>query len=96
VVYYLLFLSLLALPLASRPKAQAFDRIATAELARAYAEQLARLFAHEPDLGLTPPRLLLKLLGISESQLAEPAAASASIEAAERAAERENVEVRAL
>jgi len=95
-IYYLLFVSLLALPLASRPKAREFDHISTRELMRAYAEQLARLFAHEPDLGLTPPKLLLRMLGISEAALEEPAIASASVEAAERAAEREAVEVHAL
>ena len=96
IIYHLLFVSLVLLPLASRPKARAFDRIATGELARAYAEQLARLFEHEPDLGLAPPRLWLRWLGISERELSQPAIASASIEAAELAAEREAVEVHAL
>lgn len=95
-VYHLLFASLLALPLASRPKAQTFDHITRRELSRAYAEQLARLFAHEPSLELAPPRLLLSLLGIRAADLAEPPLASTSAFAAEQAAERENVEVRAL
>lgn len=95
-VYHLLFTSLLALPLASRPKAQTFDHITRRELSRAYAEQLARLFAHEPSLGLSPPRFLLSLLGIRSADLAEPPLAATSVIAAEQAAERENVEVRAL
>jgi hypothetical protein len=96
IIYYALFVSLLALPLASRPKARAFDKIAPAELSRAYATQLARLFAHEPELGLVPPRALLRLLGIKQADLAEPPLAASSIEAAERAAAREEVEVSAL
>lgn len=95
-VYYLLFASLVALPIASRPKAQAFDSITVRELSRAYAEQLARLFAHEPELGLAPPRALLSLLGISKADLAEPPLAASSVEAAEAAADRAQVEVQAL
>jgi hypothetical protein len=95
-IYHVLFLSLLALPLASRPKAQAFDKITRRELSRAYAEQLARLFTHEPSLGLTPPRALLTLLGVKNSDLLEPPLAATSAEAAESAAIREQVEVRAL
>lgn len=96
-IYTLLFASLVALPLASRPKARAFDRIGTLELARAYAEHLGRLFAGEPDLGLPPPRSLLRLLGIDPETLVrgdDPAVSG--IEAAERAADRENVRVSAL
>lgn len=96
VVYHLLFISLLALPLASRPKAQAFDKITRLELSRAYAEQLARLFAHEPSLGLTPPRALLTLIGVKREDLLEPPLAATSGDAAESAAIREQVEVRAL
>jgi hypothetical protein len=95
VIYQLLFVSLLALPLASRPKAQAFDKISAGELARAYAEQLARLFVHEPELGLKPPRLLLALLGISQASLRQPPLAATNIEAAELAANRDQVDVRA-
>lgn len=95
-VYQLLFLSLLGLPFASRPKAQAFDKITRRELRRAYAEQLARLFAHEPSLGLRPPRLLLALTGLSQQDLLEPPLAATSDDAAESAAVREQVEVRAL
>ncbi|HEY6723395.1 MAG TPA: ferritin-like domain-containing protein [Polyangiaceae bacterium] len=95
-VYQLLFVSLLGLPFASRPKAQAFDKITRRELGRAYAEQLARLFTHEPSLGLKPPRALLALLGLRDEDLREPPLAATGAEAAEAAAVREQVEVRAL
>ncbi len=95
-IYHLLFGSLLLLPFASRPKAGRFDRLSSRELSRAYAEQLARLFAHEPELGLTPPLPLLALLGIGKEELEEPPAASGSVEAAERAANRDEVAVHAL
>lgn len=96
-VFRLLFASLVALPLASRPKARAFDKIPIRVLSRAYAEQLARLFVAEPDLGLEPPRVLLALLGISASKLRRgDGALSASVEAAERAADRDQVVVKAL
>ncbi|HEX6274939.1 MAG TPA: ferritin-like domain-containing protein [Polyangiaceae bacterium] len=54
-VHRLLFSSLLLLPFASRPKAQAFDGIERSTLVRAYAEALAGLFVNEPELGLKPP-----------------------------------------
>jgi hypothetical protein len=96
-LHRLLFVSLVALPLASRPKARAFDKIGTLELARAYAEHLGRLFAREPDLGLQPPRMLLSLLGIDPDDLARgDELAVSSAEAAERAAEREHVTVTSL
>jgi hypothetical protein len=90
VLYRLLFTSLVLLPLASRPKARAFDDIPTLALARAYARELAALFLDRPELGIRPPRLLLALLRV------EPAAHGGSVTSAlsaERAAERENVEV---
>jgi hypothetical protein len=91
-VYWLLYASLVLLPLASRPKAQAFDQIETRALMRAYALELGRLFAREHDLDLAPPRLLLRLLGISQAELLSGAATSpTSVEAAERAIDRENV-----
>ena len=96
-LYVLLFASLVLLPLASRPKAQAFDHIETRTLMRAYALELARLFSREHDLALHPPRLLLRLLGISAEELARGDEASpTSVEAAERAVDRENVNVAAL
>jgi hypothetical protein len=96
-LYWLLFASLVLLPLASRPKAQAFDRIETRALMRAYGLELGRLFAREHDLALTPPKLLLRLLGIAPAELTRGAATSpTSVEAAERAVDRENVTVTAM
>jgi hypothetical protein len=95
-VYHALFVSLVLLPLASRPKAQAFDRIPTLELSRGYAKMLAGLFEREPDLGLHPPRWLLTLLGIRRDELGDEAVSATSLEAAEHAADRDRVEVRAL
>ncbi len=96
-IFGLLFVALTALPIASRPKAKAFDGIDLLTLSRAYAEQLARLFLAEPDLGLEPPRLLLFLLGLSRSELVRGQALSvASIEAAELAADRDSVKVTPL
>ncbi len=95
-IYRLLFLTLVALPLASRPKAGAFDRIGTLALARGYAEQLGQLFAREHDLDFKPPRLLLRLLGLGERELSPAGEAVTSVEAAERAANRTNVVVTAL
>lgn len=79
-----LFLSLTLLPLASRPKARAFDGIGTLELSRAYARELARVFASAPELGLPPPWLLLRLLGVDRSNVERSA-----FEPLEEAAERE-------
>lgn len=96
-LYRLLFVALVLLPLASRPKAQKFDGIATGALMRAYALELGRLFAREHDLELTPPRLLLWLLGITQRELRRGVTTSpTSVEAAELALERENVTVTAL
>ncbi len=94
-IYQLLFLSLIALPLASRPKAFAFDRIPTLALMRGYASKLSGLFVNQPELGLQPPRVLLALLGIAESA-AEDDLLATDAEAAERAADREAVQVTAL
>lgn len=96
-LYRLLFVALVLLPLASRPKAQKFDGIETRELMRAYALELGRLFAREHDLELTPPHLFLRLLGISPAELLRGATTSpTSVEAAEQAVDRENVIVTAL
>lgn len=93
-LFHLLFVSLVALPLASRPKAKAFDGISSKKLARGYAEQLATLFFSEPELGLTPSHLLLRLLGLDPAELVRREGAGvASLEAAERAADRSRVEV---
>jgi hypothetical protein len=96
-LYLLLFASLVLLPLASRPKAKAFDHIETRALMRAYALELGRLFAREHDLALAPPGLLLRLLGISPQELERGAALSpTSVEAAELAIDRDHVAVTAL
>jgi hypothetical protein len=96
-LYLLLFCSLTLLPLASRPKAQAFDGIPTRDLMRAYALELGRLFAREHDLALKPPALLLRLLRISARELTHDLEASpTSVESAERAIDREQVQVTAL
>jgi hypothetical protein len=96
-LYRLLFVALILLPLASRPKAKDFDGIDTLALMRAYALELGRLFAREHDFELTPPRLLLRLLGITRAELLRGADASpTSVEAAELAVDRENVNVTAL
>jgi len=97
ILFDLLFVALVALPLVSRPKSKAFDRIGTLELIRAYARELSRVFAKEPGLPLSPPWLLLSLLGVDAASVRrsdEPAVTS--VEAAERAADRDGVTVTAL
>lgn len=97
VIFQILFLSLVALPVFSRPKAKAFDGISVGDLARGYAEQLGSLFLNEPSLGLNPPRWLLRSLSIDPEELIRAEALGvASIEAAEQAAMRESVQVTAL
>jgi hypothetical protein len=78
--------------IASRRRAEAFDRIPTRVLARAYATELARLFLEEDDLGLAPSRFLLRAFGLDASELLR-APSSVSIEAAEASAERQNAVV---
>src|SRR5690606_23766108 len=95
-LFHLLFVSLLLLPFASRPKAQAFDGVGRWELVRAYAIALGSLFANEPELGFRPFRPLLWLLGIGKETLAIAGPRVSSGEAAELAADRERVEVTAL
>lgn len=90
-IYRLVFAGLVLLPLASRPKARAFDRIGTRELARAYARELAGLFDDHPELGFRPPWLLSKLLGVKPGRAR--ADGPTSLAAAERAADREQVVV---
>ncbi len=97
VIYNLLFVALVASTLASRRRAQKFDKIPAGELARAYAEQLAGLFLHEEELGLRPPLWLLRLLGVEKSRIAEIGReAAVSVEAAAASADRERVVVTAL
>lgn len=94
-LYHLLTASLMASAYASRRRAERFDNIPFAVLARAYAEQLGRLFVNAPDLGLAPSRALLALVGLKRSDL-EGGDDLVSAEAAERAADRSRVVVDAL
>jgi len=96
-VYPGLYLALVASAAASRRRALRFDRIPLAELAKAYAEHLARLVLHEPDLGLSPPGVILRVFGLRRESLAsDESPSAASIRAAEAAADRGAVEVTAL
>jgi rubrerythrin len=54
-IFHALWTSLLLLPWASRPKAQAFDKLEAIRLSRAYHENLKRVFANTPELGLAVP-----------------------------------------
>jgi hypothetical protein len=91
-IYHATFLALVASTIASRRRAEAFDRIPTRVLARAYATELARLFLEEDDLGLAPSRLLLRAFGLDASDLLR-SPSSVSIDAAEASAERQNAVV---
>lgn len=95
VIYHLLSAMLVASSYASRRRALAFDNISFKTLARAYALQLGKLFAHAPDLGLTPSRLLLAAVGLSPKDL-EGYDDLVSAEAAEAAADRSRVIVEAM
>lgn len=94
-LYHATFAALVASTIPSRRRAFRFDHIPRGVLARAYAEQLARLFLEEKDLGIAPSPLLLRAFGLDrEALLRSPS--SVSLEAAERSADRENVTVAAL
>jgi hypothetical protein len=94
VMFSLVYLALVCLPLASRPKSRAFDRLDTLELSRAYARELARVFGREPGLPLEPPRWLLAVLGVDlNAILRGDGPAVTSIEAAEHAARRDDVHI---
>jgi len=96
-LYKVVFVALVASAWASRRRAKAFDHIEFRDLARAYAEHLAALFAREPELGFTPPPFLLSWLGIEEEALATSEAARVtSIEEAARAVDRATTMVSAL
>jgi len=91
------YVALVCLPLASRPKSRAFDRLETLELSRAYARELARVFGREPGLPLEPPRWLLRLVGVDpKAVLLGDGPAITSVEAAENAAQRGAVQVSEL
>jgi hypothetical protein len=95
-IHRVLFVGLLALPLASRPKAAAFDRIGTRALMRGYARTLGSLFVQRPELGLGAPRLLLAALGLGRADLKRETLLAIDADAAARAAERQSVHVTAL
>jgi len=89
-LYHATFVALVASTVASRRRARRFDGISTPVLARAYAEQLARLFLDERDLGIEPSPLLLAAFGLDrEALLRSPS--SVDLAAAERAVDREDV-----
>jgi hypothetical protein len=90
ILYHATFLGLVASTLPSRRRAELFDAIPRPLLARAYAVELARLFLEEGDLGLKPSTALLRAFGLDRDALLR-APSAVSLEAAERAAERENV-----
>lgn len=94
-LYHGVFWLLIASAAASRPVAQRFDHIRFGELARAYAENLARLFVREEDLQFAPPSLALRLFGLQRGALlcGEDLLSAA---AAEASADRDNVVVTAL
>lgn len=94
-LYHGLTASLMASAAASRRRTKVFDNISFSTLSRAYAEQLGKLFLHADDLGFKPSRLLLATVGLRRSDLMGDADVL-SIEAAERAADRQNVIVEAL
>jgi hypothetical protein len=96
-LYHALYVSLIASAYASRRRALAFDKIPFAVLAKAYAEQLGRLFVAESDLDLRPSSLLLRLVGLRRDDLAVGDGPSVvGVEAAEAAVDREQVVVTAL
>jgi hypothetical protein len=96
-IYDLLFVTLVSSTIASRRRAQKFDKIPLKVLARAYAEQLAGLFLNEHDLQLRPPRWFLWLIGIRETDLARITERVAiDVATAEASADREKVVVTAL
>jgi hypothetical protein len=94
-LYHTTFVALVASTVPSRRRALAFDGIPRRALGRAYAEQLARLFLDERDLGLAPSPLLLRAFALDERALLRMPS-SVSLQAAENAADRANVTVTAL
>jgi hypothetical protein len=71
-LFHLLWASLLLLPWASRPKAQAFDKIEALRLSIAYHESLTRVFQGAPELGLIAPRWPVPLFKWAKSRDPEP------------------------
>jgi hypothetical protein len=93
-LYHATFLGLVASTLPSRLRAERFDSIPRPVLSRAYAVELARLFLEEHDLGLKPSSALLLAFGLDRDALLR-APSAVSLEAAERASQREDVVVEA-
>jgi hypothetical protein len=91
----LLYVALLASAAASRRRVQTFDRIPFAELSRAYAEQLGRLFVQEDDLGFAPSAIVLRAFGLRKRDLSSGEGPS-SASVAERTADRDRVVVTEL
>ena len=94
-IYHLLYVALIASAAASRRRALAFDRIPFRELATAYAEHLGRLFLQEHDLALSPSSFVLRAFGLRRDELAADES-PVGVRAAERAADRAQVDVTAL
>ncbi|HEY2365227.1 MAG TPA: ferritin-like domain-containing protein [Polyangiaceae bacterium] len=94
-VYHALSVALAASAAASRRRAKKFDNIPFKTLARAYTEQLGRLFVHADDLGFEPAKPLLWAFGLRRGDLDEHGDII-SADAAERAADRSQVVVEAL
>lgn len=95
VVFHVVFAALVALPVRSRPKTEAFDRLGTKELARGYARELARVFRGDPGMQLEPPRWTERVLGLTEKDRALDGPAMTSDEAVDDAADRDRVPVTA-
>ncbi|MDP9036057.1 MAG: ferritin-like domain-containing protein, partial [Myxococcota bacterium] len=83
-LYHATFLALAASTIASRRRAERFDGIPQKVLARAYSEELARLFLEESDLNLAPSWLLLRVFGLDRGALLR-VPSPVSLAAAERA-----------
>ncbi|MGD0676408.1 MAG: ferritin-like domain-containing protein [Polyangiaceae bacterium] len=94
-IYYATFIALVASTIPSRRRAERFDRIPRAVLAKAYATELSRLFLEEADLGLAPSGPFLRAWGLDRTALLACGPSAVSLEAAERAAERDAVRVQA-
>jgi hypothetical protein len=94
-LYHATFVALVASTIPSRRRAERFDRIGRATLARAYQVELARLFLEEEDLGLAPSPLFLRILGLDRDDLLQRSPSAISLEAAERSADRADVVVEA-
>jgi hypothetical protein len=93
-IHHATFAALLASTVPSRRRAETFDRIPRSVLARAYSTELARLFIDESDLGLAPSNAFLAAFGLNRAELLR-GPSQVSVEAAEQAAERDNVVVQA-